>query len=73
MVKDSKEELELKDQELSRRLIPEILKVVNDIGEKEGYIMILDVNTQGLAYHSRENDITDKVIKKFDKSYEAKK
>jgi outer membrane protein len=73
MVKDSKEELELKDQELSRRLIPEILKVVNDIGGKEGYTMILDVSTQGLAYHSRKNDITDKVVKKFDKSYEVKK
>ncbi len=73
MVKDSNEELKLKDQELSKQLIPEILKVVNDIGEKEGYTMILDVNTQGLAFHSKENDITDKVIKKFDKSYEAKK
>ena len=73
MIKDSNEELKLKDQELSRRLIPEILKVVNAIGEKEDYTMILDVNTQGLAYHSGENDITEKVVKKFDKSYEAKK
>ncbi len=73
LVKDSNEELKLKDQELSRKLIPEILKIVNAIGKKEKYTLILDISTQGVAYHSKENNITEKVIKEFDKSYKAKK
>ncbi|MBE9545915.1 MAG: OmpH family outer membrane protein [Proteobacteria bacterium] len=73
LVKDSNEALQLKDRELSRKLIPEILKVVNTIGKKEKYTLILDVNTQGVAFHSKGSDITDKVIKEFNKSYKAKK
>lgn len=73
LVKDSNEELQRRDQTLSRELIPEILKVVNTIGEKEKYTIILDVNTQGIAYLSKENDITDKVIKEFNKTYKDNK
>ena len=73
LVKDSNEELQLKDRELSRKLIPEILKVVNTIGKKEKYTIILDVNTQGVAYYSKGNNITEKVIKKFNRTYTAKK
>ncbi len=73
LVKDSNEELQLRDQALSRELIPEILKVVNTIGEKEKYTIILDVNTQGVAYLSKKNDITDKVTKEFDRAYKDKK
>ncbi|MDO9529263.1 MAG: OmpH family outer membrane protein [Syntrophales bacterium] len=73
LVKDSNEELQRRDQALSRELIPEILKVVNTIGKKEKYTIILDVNTQGVAYFSKENDITEKVIKEFNRTYKDKK
>ncbi len=73
LVKDSNEELRLRDQALSGELIPEILKVVDTIGKKERYTIILDVNTQGVAYLSKENDITEKVIKEFNKTYKDKK
>jgi len=73
LVKDSNEELQRRDQALSRELIPEILKVVDTIGKKEKYTIILDVNTQGIAYLSKEDDITDKVIKEFNSTYKDKK
>ncbi len=44
MVKDSKEEFQAKEQELSKKLIPDILKIVQAIGEKEKYSMIIDVS-----------------------------
>ncbi len=37
LVKDSEEELRAKDQELSKKLLPEIMKLVQAIGEKEKY------------------------------------
>ena len=73
LIKDSNEELQMKDQELSRELIPEIIKVVNSIGKKEKYTLILDVNSQGVAFNSKESDITDQIIKEFNKTYKAKK
>lgn len=73
LVKDSNEELQAKDQDLSKKLIPDILKLVQAIGEKEKYSMIVDVSAIPLAYFSKENDLTKRVIEEFNKSYKPKK
>lgn len=73
LVKDSEEELRVKDQELSRKLYPEIQKLVQSIGEKEKYTMIVDFSQIPLAYYSKENDLTKRVIDEFNKTYKPKK
>ncbi len=73
LVKDSNEELQAKDQELSKKMIPEILKLVQSIGEKEKYSLIVDISAIPLAYYSKENDLTKRVIDEFNKSYKPKK
>jgi outer membrane protein len=73
LVKDSNEELQAKDQELSKKMIPEILKLVQTIGEKEKYSMIIDISQIPLAYYAKENDLTKRVIDEFNKSYKPKK
>ena len=73
IVKDSNEELQAKDQELSKKMIPEILKLVQSIGEREKYSMIVDVSAIPLAYYSKENDLTKRVIDEFNKTYKPKK
>ncbi|MFZ4439004.1 MAG: OmpH family outer membrane protein [Syntrophales bacterium] len=73
MVKDSNEELQAKDQDLSKKMIPEILKLVQSIGEKEKYSMIVDISAIPLAYYSKENDLTKRVIDEFNKTYKPKK
>lgn len=73
LVKDSNEELQVKEQEILKKLIPEILKVVQAIGEKEKYSMIVDISQIPLAYHAKENEITKRVIEEFNKTYRPKK
>ena len=73
LVKDSNEELQAKDQELSKKMIPEILKLVQSIGDKEKYSMIIDVSAIPLAYYSKDNDLTKRVIDEFNKSYKPRK
>ena len=73
LVKDSNEELQAKDQELSKKMIPEILKLVQQIGDKEKYSMIIDTSAIPLAYYSKENDLTKRVIEEFNKGYKPKK
>lgn len=73
MVKDANEDLQTRDQELSKTIIPEILKVVGSIGEKEKYTMILDVSTMPIAYWAKEADLTKRVIEEFNKTYKPKK
>ena len=72
LVEDSNAEIQRMDQELSRKMIPEVLKVVNEIGKRNGYTMILDVGMAGIAYHSNARDITKQVIIEFNKEYKSK-
>ena len=72
LVKDSNEELQAKDQDLSKKLIPEILRLVQAIGEKEKFSMIVDVSAIPLAYYSKENDLTKRVVEEFNKTYKPK-
>ncbi|MHB8770696.1 MAG: OmpH/Skp family outer membrane protein [Syntrophales bacterium] len=73
LIKDSEEELRAKDQELSKKMLPEILKLVQTIGEKEKYTMIIDMGQIPLAYYAKENDLTKRVIEEFNKTYKPKK
>ena len=73
LVKDSEEELRAKDQELSKKMLPDILKLVQAIGEKEKYTMIIDVGQIPLAYFAKENDLTKRVIDEFNRTYKPKK
>lgn len=68
LVKDSNEELQSKQQEIMKNLIPEIMKIVKGIGEKEKYTMIVDLSIVPLAYHANENELTQRVIEEFNKA-----
>ncbi len=73
LVKDSNEELQAKDQELSKKMLPEILKLIGAIGDREKYGMIIDTSAIPIAYHAKENDLTKRVIEEFNKTYKPKK
>ena len=73
MVKDANEELQSRDQELSKKLVPDILKVIHAIGDKEKYTLIIDIGTSPVAYFAKENNLTQKVIEEFNKTFKAKK
>jgi outer membrane protein len=70
LVKDSNEELQMKDQFLSSKIIPEVVKVIRAIAEKEKYALILEESSA--VYASKENSLTDKVIKELNRTYKGK-
>jgi len=76
LVKDSNEELNVK-QEVAKKMLPEIQKMVQAIGEKEKYTMIIDSNvflqTFNFGYFAKENDLTKRVLEEFNKTYKPKK
>ncbi len=52
----------------ARRMVGKNLeKIVGDIGDKEGFTLILEKGTIGLMYYKDSIDITDKVIAAYDK------
>ncbi len=72
LVKDANEEMQARDQELSKKLVPEIIKVLKTVGDKEKYTMIVDLSSFPIPYHAKENEITDRIIEELNKSYKPK-
>jgi outer membrane protein len=72
LVKDANDELQAKQQEIMKNLIPEIMKIVSAIGQQEKYTMILDLSVVPMAYHARESELTLRVIEEFNKTQTSK-
>ncbi len=51
-------------QDITRKL----RKVVEKIGDRENYAMILDIG-EGVLYYKRHQDITDQIIREYNKEY----
>ncbi|HOF06025.1 MAG TPA: OmpH family outer membrane protein [Syntrophales bacterium] len=72
LVKDANEEMQSRRQEFLGKNVPEILKVVAAIGEKENYTLIIDLSTVPVAYHAKGNSLTQRVIDEFNKAKKSK-
>ena len=70
LVKDSNEELRKLEQEMLDKLMKILQKVVENMGKKENYTLILEENASSILYAPKEMDITDQVIKAFDAAKE---
>jgi outer membrane protein len=62
LYKDSQQELKIKDQSLTGRLLEELRWIIYEIGEKEGYTVILEGNNTVVLYGSKVIDLTTEVI-----------
>ena len=67
LVSDSNEELSARDKQLSQKLVPEVMKVVNAMGEKEGYGLIVDTNNPIVVFHSKADNLTKRIIAEMNK------
>ena len=67
LYEDSKQELELKDKELTSRILVELRQIVYDIGEQGNYTVILEGNNTVVLFGSKAIDLTKTVISSYDK------
>jgi outer membrane protein len=60
---------EMKDTEMEaiKKVMKELEKVVEKMGEKEGYTIILERRTLGLLYFNNAIDLTDRVTEAYDR------
>jgi outer membrane protein len=68
LVNDTNEELKKRDQEMTQKLMPGIIKIVRSIAEKEKYTLVIDVATMPIPYYAKEGDFSNKVIEEFNKT-----
>ena len=65
LVDDTNRELKDRDEEIGRKLIPEIMKAVRTVAEREKFTLILEITS--VAYYAKEQDIDKKVIEEYNK------
>ena len=65
--KDIQETLQQTDADLTRKILERLLKVVQDVGKSEGYTIVLEKTESSIVYADESIDISDEVIKAFDK------
>jgi len=65
--KDIQESLQQMDTDFTRKILEDLLKVAQDYGKSQNYTMILEKTESSIVYADEEIDITDEVIKAFDK------
>jgi outer membrane protein len=61
--KDTKDDLERKDQEMTGKIIHDIAEVIRDVGEKNGYTMVMEKGS--ILWGTPGIDITDQVIRTY--------
>jgi outer membrane protein len=63
--KDSKDELERKDNEVTSLIVHDIAQVIREIGEKNGYTMVMEKGS--ILWGAPGIDITDQVIQTYNR------
>ncbi len=67
MTKDAQDDLQAKDEELTRRILADIEKVVQEYGKQNNYSIIF-IRNESMIYADEKSDLTDTILKKFDAS-----
>lgn len=68
--KDIQEELQRSDADYTRQILEKVLKIIGEMGEKQGYTVILEKSESSLLYADEKIDMTEAVIKAFDEQYQ---
>lgn len=65
---DAQNESRMKQQTEFESIQKELMPIIEKIAKDEGFTLILDITTAGVAYVDPATDITEKVVKAFDAS-----
>ena len=59
---DSQAELQKKDQELTGKIIQDLQGIIKEVGDRDGYTLILELGSSPVLYYKKSADITDEVL-----------
>ena len=70
--KKYKADINAYQQALMNQFRLDVMTVVEELGKKEGYLLILEKRESGVVYNPSTIDITDKVIQKYNEEFTKK-
>ncbi len=62
---DIEEDLKRQDAQFTQRILRELVQVIDEIGKKEGFTLVLEKTESSILYASEKIDLTDMVIKAY--------
>lgn len=65
-LEDSDAELRKKDQELTGEILKDLATVIQEIGQRDNYTVVLENSSSSVLYGAKSIDMTDEVIRTFD-------
>lgn len=65
LAKDAQDELQAKDEELTRRILVDIEKVVQEYGKKNDFTMVF-IKNESMLFANEKSDLTDIILKAYD-------
>lgn len=70
---DLQKELEKKEQGLLQKVLAEVSTVIERVGKEKGYWLIVEKRGAVVLYASNDADLTDEIIRAYDRDQRAKK
>ena len=70
---DYQKELEKKEGQLLQRVLQEMGGVIEKVGKEKNYYMIVEKRNAGVLYASTDADLTDEIIRAYDRDAGGKK
>ncbi len=68
LVGKSQMEIQKQDRELTQPILEKLQKVIETVAKEEGYSMVLEKAEQNVIWAKADLDLTDKVVKAYEKS-----
>ncbi|HTP65267.1 MAG TPA: OmpH family outer membrane protein [Geobacteraceae bacterium] len=66
-MKDAQDDMQAKNDELTNRIVDEIVKLIQNYGRNNGYTVVF-VKNDSMIYVDEKSDLTDQVLKVFNAS-----
>lgn len=67
LVGKSQMEIQQKERDLTMPIINKLRTIIGEIASKEGYTMILEKSEQSVLWAKSDADLTEKIVKEFEK------
>jgi len=68
LVGKSQMDIQKRERDLTLPILEKIRGIVEDIAKKDSYTVILEKSEQSVLYANKEIDLTDRVVKEFEKA-----
>lgn len=68
LVGKSQMEIQKRERELTMPIVEKLHSIISDIAKKEGYAFVLEKNEQSVLYADKSLDLTDRILKEYEKS-----